>query len=533
METKNKFQKLINFFIKYGIIIISILITLIGFLSIFITASINASYDSLYEKTSYKYSIGILEIIFSIAFVVLLAIFCKKILNKIHSEFIILPIIIAWLFIFIGWVDLMHLAPTADQAAVDEIATFLINNNNVAPYLVNGQYLSYYPFQLGIAYIFSIIYRIFGQNYMNIQYINVLCSLLNMFLLFLISKEIFKEEKIQKILVLLVGIFGLYFMFFNVHVYGNIIGLTLALLSLLFTLIYLRTNKFYNIILAGLFISISIIAKSNYNIFLCGIIAVLILNIIKKWNLKEIIVLPIIVVSILAVNTTYNLIILKKYNVKLPKGTPMLTYVYMGMNKPTDMSPGWYNADGLILFRSSGFDYDKTVIKTKALINERLSYFAHNPKEFISYYSQKIASTWLNPTFQAIWCSVPAFRYSFNSEYAEYLEFHQTAISMVDYKGTLYNIEENIFNIYQIIIFIFAGIGIFLSAKENNLSKILLPIIFIGGLLFHILWETKAIYVLQYYFLLLPYTAFGLNFIFDKLTILINKKYPKLKEKNE
>lgn len=231
--------------------------------------------------------------------------------KKINSSFFILPIIIIWIFLFIGWIDLIRLAPTADQAAVDEIANFLIDNKNVDPFLVDGQYLSYYPFQFGISYIFSIIYRIFGQNYMNIEYINALCSLLNMFLLFIISKEIFKDEKIQKILVPLVGLFGLYFMFFNVHVYGNIIGLSLALLSILFILKYLRTAKLHNIILAGLFISISIIAKSNYNIFLCGIIAILIFNIIKNWNLKSIILIPIIILSILLVNFTYKTIILK------------------------------------------------------------------------------------------------------------------------------------------------------------------------------------------------------------------------------
>lgn len=530
MKIYNKFQKIINFFIKYGIIIISIIVLLIGILSIFITAYIPSSYDSLLEKTFYKYNIGIFKIIFSIICILLLALFCRKALKKLSSELIILSIIIVSLFVFMFWVNLMRLAPTADQQAVDEIANYIIDNNNVDPYLVDGQYLSFYPFQLGISIVFSIIYRLFGKHYMNVQYINVLCSLLNMFLLFLISKEIFKDEKIQKILAILIGIFGFHFMFFNVHVYGNIIGLTLALFATLFTLIYLRTNKIHNIVLTALLIAISIIIKSNYNIFLCGIVVILILNSIKAWNLKTLLVFPTLAVSIFAINSIYNIIIENKYHTNLPKGTPMLTYVYMGMNEPTDMSPGWYNGDGIILFRNSDYNYDKTVNKTKELIANRISYFFHNPKEFASYYSQKFASTWLNPTFQTIWCSVPAFRYSFNPEYAEYLENHQLAISMVDYNGKLYNIEENIFDIYQIIIFIFAGIGLFITSKEIELQKLLLPIIFIGGLAFHIIWETKALYVIQYYFILLPYAAFGLNYIFNKLNTLKSKK---LTEKNK
>jgi hypothetical protein len=89
------------------------------------------------------------------------------------------------------------------------------------------------------------------------------------------------------------------------------------------------------------------------------------------------------------------------------------------------------------------------------------------------------------------------------------------------------------FNAYHTSIFILAGIGIILCIKENDLSKILLPIIVIGGFLFHILWETKAIYVIQYYFILLPYTAFGLEYILDKLSTKIKDfKYKKLNEKN-
>ena len=42
------------------------------------------------------------------------------------------------------------------------------------------------------------------------------------------------------------------------------------------------------------------------------------------------------------------------------------------------------------------------------------------------------------------------------------------------------------------------------------MQNVLLPVIFIGGFLFHIIWETKAIYVLQYYYLLLPFSAYGI-----------------------
>ena len=87
--------------------------------------------------------------------------------------------------------------------------------------------------------------------------------------------------------------------------------------------------------------------------------------------------------------------------------------------------------------------------------------------------------------------------------------------------GNLYKVEEKYFDVYQIIIFGLSSIGIFFISKECNLQKALLPIIFLGGFLFHIMWETKAIYVIQYYYILLPFSAYGLY----KLSKIVLKKF--------
>ena len=48
-----------------------------------------------------------------------------------------------------------------------------------------------------------------------------------------------------------------------------------------------------------------------------------------------------------------------------------------------------------------------------------------------------------------------------------------------------------------------------------------LLITFVGGFLFHILWETKAIYVLPFYIMLLPSTADGICVLSSKIYDLI------------
>ena len=107
-------------------------------------------------------------------------------------------------------------------------------------------------------------------------------------------------------------------------------------------------------------------------------------------------------------------------------------------------------------------------------------------------------------------------------EYAEEIESKDIVKSMLS--GNIYKIEEQILNIFQSIIFIFASFGMFKLFKKGKIEHIIFPMIFFGGFIFHIFWETKAIYVLQYYFLLVPYAAFGLYEFYNKLILKINKR---------
>ena len=530
-EKNNKFQDVISNITKIGMYAVAAIILLIGILSIFITANLNTTFNFAGEKTTFDFSFGIVNILISLGLLILFSITTRILFKRIPAKYLMIPLSIACLILFVYWVNAIQLSPEADQRKIHEVAKTFFDSGDIYHHLQPTQYIHHFPYQCGIAYMFSLVYKLFGEtNYFYIQYLNTILSIINMILLFVISKIIFDDEKVQKMLVFLLAGFSLFWMFFNVHVYGNILGLTFALIAMIFTLLFIKKENALYIVFSGVFMALSILAKSNYNIFLCGIVLLLVLHIIKKWNLKIVLIIPLITLSILAVNTTYNTIMKEKYDVKFSKGVPMITYVYMGMQE-TEGTPGWYTNIVLDLYAKHMFETEPTAEDAKELLYERLAYFADNPGEFISYFAQKIGSTWLNPTFQTVWCSLPGPRFEWYPDYAHYLAYHETAVSMVG--GKLYDIELIYFDSYQTLIFIFAGIGVLLSIKDKDLNKTLIPIIFIGGFLFHIIWETKAIYVIQYYFLLLPYAAKGLVYFIDK-SILKYKdlKYKKLNEKN-
>ncbi len=548
-----RFQDVILVLMKCLLLIISVVILIIGISSIFVSAHLDNTFYHQSEDTFYTYSVGIVPALVACALLIFIYLFSANFFKKIESPIYMLLLLIFCGVLFFGWINALKLYPLADQEMIYKMASDFLKEGNLGIYLAQGQYLFYYPFQFGLVLFVTIFFKIFGANFMVIEYVNCVCTLINIVLLYKISNRIF-DGKNQKILILLELLFAPYWMFFNVHFYGNIIGLSFALLAVYLSILFTKNGKLKHIIFSGFFIALAIIIKTNYLIFLIGIIIYLVGNEIiayKKdsfeesfktnqvsnyksklkfyYSFRPVIAIVLFLFVFKIVNWGYAFTARILLHEDLPEGIPMIAYIYMGMDEPTDKAPGWYNDVIKEMYLNGGFDTKITTEQTKEKIFLRQRFFLLNPRSFVSYYSQKLASTWLNPTFQTIWCSIPGNRYTLDEDYAHYLGYHEKLLSMVG--GDLYKLEEIYFDALQVVAFIFAGFSIMKASKETDTCitcenstrlnpYVLLPIIFIGGFAFHIIWETKAIYVLQYYFLLLPYAADGISKVFEK----INKK---------
>jgi hypothetical protein len=513
-KTNKKFDYYLSSFCnKYIILAVGILVLIIGITSIVFSAYFEGAFDNVTEKTLYRRDNPIVMIIYMSITLLLIAILNRLVKNVKARNIFILLILFSTIIQF-AWIFKIKLIPRADQAYVIQDAQKLLKGN-YEYFSDKSSYFSIYPFQLGFIYYLALAIKIYGKtNCLFLQCLNVVFSIMNMVTMYLIMKELV-NKKAEKISAILIFAFSIYFVFFNPHVYGNIIGMTFALLALLFTLKYFKKNNIRYLVLTAITISISIVLKSNYNIFLCGIVICLFLNFLKSHKGRTILgIVGIILTYILFSKiTTLSLSLLAKSEIS--KGIPMISYVYMGMENPTDKSCGWYTEGNLRIFIDSGYDIEETKAISIEKIKERVHEFINDPKLLVSYYKDKISSTWLNPTFQTIWCSYPGYQMSENTEYRNYIENDETIQNILG--GKLYKIEEKYFDILQSIIFIFASYGIFKVYKNNEIKDLLLPIIFLGGFTFHILWETKAIYVLQYYYLLLPYTSLGIYKLYEKI----------------
>lgn len=533
-------------FARVVIIILSImLLVLIAVKAFYKTGYFPATYDNAIEKTDYKYD-NIFENLVYITVILFIIYLLHKLLEKVKLKYVIPIVLILLLSLFIWFVISVKIVPIADQGQI-MILGDASYKNILNLHIGAGSYLDMFPYQFGFAYYVGVVIGLIDKikNVFNLdafvylQILNGVYSIICMIFMYLIGNRLINKDdiKTKNILRVLILLFSAYFVFLNTHVYAIIPGLMFALLAFLCTIRFIQEGKWYDIVVASISIFIAVFLKTNYKIFLIGILGILGLELLKKIELKKFLSLIIVFVIYVSGSNVGDYIFETKIQRDIPLGVPMMTYMYMGWAPSNTLSSGWYTGDVINIYNKNEFKHIETAEETKDLIEVRFNHFMGDLKELWRYAWDKFDSTWLNPTFQTIWCATPGLdRIYNNEEYKEYVEKDiPWLIDVVSYDSDVYHIEERLFDSYEIIILgaaILSVVCIFKN-KEKESENLLLLVTFLGGAVFHfVLWETKAVYVIGYFYLLLPYAAKGLSLLFDKFEIKIKEiKDKKIKQK--
>lgn len=517
-------NKINNFFVKSVTILVIIITFGIGFLSTFLSAHFINLYNQSCESIRYK---------FDNIFINALVVFCilgvmyfiyNKILKKVKEKHLLVFVLIFTLVVGITWVLISKSPVKVDQKMISIIATeFLTNDFHT---FENGGYMSYHPLQIGIIFFVELVYKIFGANPLYFQILNVFFTVGCIYFLYKICDNIFKNELVNKILlIILMGFFHLTLL--NVYVYGNLVGLFFSFIAIYYTLKYIEKRKLYYLLIVALTITIAIVLKSNYQVFLIGIILTLIMDFIKEKKKTNLFGIIIILLMVGFSNSVIVKIMEVRLGKEVPKGIPMISYIYMGLNDPKGLSAGWYNGDPDVdveknLFLNN-FDTKKTSDVTKIKLKNRIKEMILNPVKTTLFFGDKIASTWLEPAFQMIYINKPSEEYESVKNYVDNNKF---LISFYDRK--INKLVIYYFDAIEIIIFGTACFYLFKNKNKMDYKNGVIILIFLGGFVFHIIWETKSSYVIIYYILLLPYSALGLESIFKNINE--NNKLEKIKQ---
>lgn len=416
-----------------------------------------------------------------------------------------------------------------DALAVLEGARALNNAHYSLITDVSG-YIHKYPHQLGLVSFERLILYLFGIKNVKVFFIiNLLMAVADNFLLWQISDAVFKSSLISRLVIILSFLF-LPQLFFILFVYGITFGLFFAVIGLYFLQNYLQEKDWKSMTLSLLFLLLSDIIRNNYIILIVSILIVLVLDFLNSRSKKDLIMIVALIMSVILANKMINGYYRQISSTSNLDGEPRIAWIAMGLDDNSAVYhrvPGWYDAYVENVYNQYKGDSEKIEEDSRRLISNRLTIMKNNPSYGFNFFKNKFVSTWTDSLFESIW-SGPVTRMPVENQ-----KISGRLMSSIYEGGLAYRI------IYYfsalLLVLIYGAIVPFLVDQWKSSKKgkgdlfLLIPLIYLsGGVIFHLIWETKSQYAYPYVYLLLPLSAFGLERLYSKCEKLLNFKTNKM-----
>lgn len=501
------------------------IITIIAFIIIFVLYLVNTVYYS--NMTHWEipqiqyYGVQRLTISIVIGLIILvLSYFLNKIKIKKKLKIIIISFLLAiYSVVQITWITKTPAVQFADSLVVMQIAEKMEDNQELNEYQKN--YLQYYPQQLTMAVIFMKIFKICANtNELIFKILNILSNILTVLGLYFILFEIQKNYKVNRILFWILSLSFIPVILLSCFIYGDFIGLACVVWSLWFAQKYLKCERKKYIFFIGILMCLACLVRMNYFIFEIAIIITIIIGKLEKKELnflvvfKTVIVCSYIIVATLIPNILIKEIYSSKYDLKKDNAFSTIPYLYMGMSEG-ERANGWYNDETDKIVENLMFEKENRELITaecKQKLKNRISFLINHPMYTVRFYRDKIITIWSDPTMEF------KFYNTYNCE-----ELHNEVNPIV--KKILYEKWYDYIVVYvkSLILIILGGAMLLLILKHKNLSLTCIPLylVFIGGFLFHIIWEAKSRYIIPYVLVLIPVACAGFEEFIEKIK---NKK---------
>lgn len=392
-----------------------------------------------------------------------------------------------------------HAYAISDQGQIYLAAVDMLSGDFKA--MQPGEYLSVYPFQLGLASIYTGIFSITkSSSFEVLQMVQAVGTGLTVYAGFRITRELFCSVQAQCIYMLCVlGCLPMYL--YTLFIYGETFGICGAMYGIWF---FLRANRegtgsrtavvFW--LLAGVAMTLAYIVRSALIIVWIAMAIIQVLIFLKN---RKILLLAMAVISLFIMLTGQRILITSVQGMagtRLDGGMPVSLWIAMGLqdNDLDDNRPGSYNGYSLALFEECEYDRELSGDYAKQDIIERFRNWFRQPDKMMAFFRLKLLNQWIEPTYGSFTMT-------------HYLNEPEEWVTEI-YFGETGNRLKGFLNGYQNLVW-FTVLGYFLlllRGKERTLCW--LPgLILIGGFLFSVIWEAKSRYVYPYAVIALPYMA--------------------------
>ena len=464
---------------------------------------------SIFNVTSFRRLSPSIILIISI-FLLLIYLFFRERLNNIPFKYIL--VINSILFLLLLVIQII----IAKELSVDPGWDFGAVANSAKSIALSGDtdywwYFANYPNNLGATIFLTLVYKltiILGisiDNYIKVGiFINIVVIDLSLILSFILL-FIHKGEKVATLFTFSIIFITPLYMYTPIF-YTDTLSMIYPIILFIFYHLYKNRNKIIYIILGSIFIAIGVLIKPNVIISLIALFIYSYLTDKLKGYYKVIFVG---ILSLILVNTTFNLYLKNKYMFDVTKnGFPSTHWIMMGLK-----GDGGYNPDDVEFTLNT--DPKQRKDENIRVIKERLK--DYKLSGLIHHFDKKIKYTWADGTLNA-----PGKLRQYPLNTGNYLDEY------------IYGGKSEVYLYISGASFSLTILGVLISALSSLIDKKhiniqdLFNISIFGVFLFLLMWETRSRYILCLLPIMMMSSTIGVdylyNIIFTKVKLIASKK---------
>lgn len=478
----------------------------LSLLAFFYQARVGMKRSNLEKITFHRNS---LKVYLFLALFVVFLFLTRKIIRKLSSKKLFIAFSAVYICIGVIFICGLGADLRADARSVLRAAELFSADN--FGMMSKGQYLSWYPHQLGLL-TYERIIRLFSHNTKIFFCMNFLFVMLINFTTWKISSLLFPEKKLTQNLTIILSFLFFPQLFFISFVYGTIPGFAMLLLASYFQLLFFKTDKKIYLLPLVLFAALSCVFKSNYLIGIIALAIVFVLESIKKKKYSWILISMALLILAGSSTTVLNKCYEKETGESTSNGMPTVLWVAMGLRDSGKTVGGWFDGFNTNTFRDAEYNPERASEIAKESIAQSVDRFKASPKYTAEFFGKKIVSTWCDPLYESLWTGpLEACNQSYDD---------QRLAKLYDETSDINRTVRQICEVIMIFMYAMSALYMVKLIKNKNDDGYLFGIIFfIGGVLFHLLWETKSQYVYPFVFVMIPYMANA----FDALCVKVKK----------
>lgn len=377
--------------------------------------------------------------------------------------------------------------------------------------VLQDQYFQNYPFQVGLVLFFEGIFRILGTtSYRVVGWLNLISLETCVWCGYRIVRRISSRPEPAGIYLLLSATCFPPILMLPLF-YGDIPSFAFSWLALFFAMEFVATRRYRYLVGMIPTLFLGTLVRRTTLITAAAIIIVFATQFFLKkedrWTAKQYLAaaaaILLILLSSFQMNRILDCYLRFRTGNPLGQGYPSTNWLVMGARE-SNLHCGWYNGWNIYLTESYGSDYAGMDDKCRAELGRIKARFKQDPGYAAWFYGNKLASGWLDPSYQSLLC----FQI-YNME--EETGVIGTPLAKSVYDGGLRKGLLAFMDQYQNLILCGAlfGTAALWKKRGTQISAVLPSVVFLGGFLFYIFWEIKSRYCISFYMILLPIAAAG------------------------